>query len=106
MKRLVKGFALLSLGFVLGTTVPARGDVITYVLPDIGDFDGYLNYDTTATYTGSGFVGMYPDFPAFAHLMGLEYYSGVFSQTALQVDISALIGKTVLSARADLGAIR
>ena len=39
-----------------------------------------------------------PTGPAFAHLFGLENYNGIFSETEMQANISALSGTTITSA--------
>jgi hypothetical protein len=90
---------VLALALVSGGT--AKADVITYALPDVGNFSGYMDTNTSDTFTGNGFVGIYPAGgagPAFAHLFGLEHYSGVFSETQAQVNIAALAGAHINSA--------
>ncbi len=100
--------SLLALGLALGTTLQARADLTTtFTITDVGTFTGYTDTNTTDTFTGStGFVGIYPNptsnnpsGPAFVHLFGLEYpHTGVFSETEMQVDISALAGANITSA--------
>ncbi len=71
---------------------------ITYTITDAGTFTNYEDTNTADTFTGTGFVGIYPTFatdvgtsgPAFAHLLGLENYNGIYSETELQVGLSAL----------------
>jgi hypothetical protein len=89
-----------------GVTLSAWAGSTTYVLPDVGNFSDYLDSNLSDTFSGTGFVGIYPYLPndvgpagpAFAHLWGLENYNGIFSETELQVDISGLAGKTVTGA--------
>jgi hypothetical protein len=68
--------------------------VVTYDLFDIGTFTDYTNLDTSATYSGDGFLGMY-DY-AWAHLFGVE--DSAYSRTVAQVNIAGLAGKTVTGA--------
>ncbi|HBY63487.1 MAG TPA: hypothetical protein DEH78_26990 [Solibacterales bacterium] len=71
---------------------------ITYVIRDLGTFPDYTSNDLAATYTGTGYVGLYgPSGGAsFVHLFGLE--DAGYSMALLQVNISALIGQTIQSA--------
>jgi hypothetical protein len=77
---------------------------ITYTITDIGTFAGYSDGTQTDTFSGTGFVGIYPDgggngpSGAFVHLFGLENYGSVYSETELEVDISALDGQHITSA--------
>jgi hypothetical protein len=93
--------AIAILGLCAVATLPARAD-ITYSIQDVGTFTDYEDFNTSDTFAGTGFVGIYPNSPgpgpAFAHLLGLENYDGVFSETEMQVDISALAGATITSA--------
>lgn len=79
-------------------TPKAQAASVTYALPDIGSFPTFTNTDTTASYTGTGFVGLTGPRAgdAFDHLLGLEL--GDFSRTALNVDVSGLAGSTINSA--------
>jgi hypothetical protein len=83
-----------------------RAGTVTYTITDAGNFGGYIDGNTADTFSGTGFVGIYPTFstdqgtagPSFAHLFGLENYNGIYSETEMQVDVSALAGKTINSA--------
>ncbi len=68
--------------------------IVTYDLSDIGTFNEYQSYDTLATYSGDGFLGMYQD--SWAHLFGLERSD--FSRTVAQVNIGGLAGKSIIGA--------
>ncbi|MBN1909149.1 MAG: hypothetical protein JW818_05365 [Pirellulales bacterium] len=101
-----KSLFVLALFGGLMMPVWSYGAVITYTITDVGTFSGYWDYNTADTFSGTGFVGIYPGLPndygpqtpSFAHLLGLENYNGVYSETEMQVDISALAGSTVTSA--------
>lgn len=76
----------------------AAGQIV-YTITDIGTFDTYTSTDTSQTFAGTGFEGMYnvaEGAPAWAHLLGLENTD--FSRTILQVDISGLAGMTITGA--------
>eukprot|EP01034_Spumella_vulgaris_P033446 gene33446-41270_t len=66
-------------------------------LEEIGRyFEGRMpaNSNTTSTYAGTGYLGMYST--AWAHVLGVERSN--LSRTIMQVDIGALAGKTISSA--------
>jgi hypothetical protein len=67
----------------------AKSAVVTYQLTDLGNGGG-----TNQTFAGTGYVGMYQN--SFTNLFGLEQSN--FSKTALQADISSLIGNQIVSA--------
>jgi hypothetical protein len=83
-------------------TAASRALAVSYALTDIGTFAGYTDSNTSDTFTGNGFVGIYTTNgggpTGFAHLFGLEDYGVPFSETELQVDISGLAGDTISSA--------
>lgn len=87
MKKLFAALALFAAS-------QANAGVVSYNLQDIGTFTDYVNSNTADTYTGTGFVGMYSS--GFAHLLGVE--TNEYSRTLMQVDISALSGKSINSA--------
>ena len=92
---------LTALALALCGAGRAKAGTITYVLPDINSSPGYQDYNTADTFSGTGFVGIYPPAegtPAFAHLFGLENYGSAYSETELQADVSALHGYVVTSA--------
>ncbi len=75
----------------------AQAAQMTIDLLDIGTFSRYTNNNTSSTYTGNGFVGMYggSQQTAWAHLFGLEPN---YSRTVAQADISGLAGTSISSA--------
>jgi hypothetical protein len=83
---------------VLSLAPIARADTITYNIPDIGTFPGIADPNIFATYTGTGFVGLYGPRAgdAFIHIFGLELPD--LSRTALNVDVSGLAGSAINSA--------
>jgi len=92
---------LAALALILCGAGRAKAGTITYILPDVNTSPGYQDYNTADTFSGTGFVGIYPaaeGTPAFVHLFGLENYGTVYSETALQADVSALHGYVVTSA--------
>jgi|SRR5208337_4154595 len=97
---------LAALGLVLSGAGRSQAGSITYTIPDVGNFAGYTDSTTSDTFTGTGYVGIYPTFstdfgyagPAFAHLFGIEYYNGIFSETEMQVIMGDLDGKKITSA--------
>ena len=95
MRHLLAVFALT---FLLVANCGAA--TVTYVIQDIGSFTGYTSTNLTATFPGTGFVGMYGNTggnaPSYVHLFGLE--STDYSRTILQVDIGALAGSSINSA--------
>jgi hypothetical protein len=68
----------------------ANASVITYQLLDLSN----EGQPTSTTFTGNGYVGMYSS--SFNGIFGLEFSN--FSRTALEVDTSALAGKSINSA--------
>jgi hypothetical protein len=72
----------------------------TYSLPFIGTWGGYTSTDLTQTFVGDGFIGMYESAKnsedQFASLFGIEETD--YSRTNLQVNIAALLGRSVTSA--------
>jgi hypothetical protein len=86
--------------------VSANAGSLIVNLPDIGTFAGYTDANTSDTFGGSGFLGIYPTFatdegssgPQFAHLFGLENYNGIYSETELQASLAGLSGATINSA--------
>ena len=90
MRKTIVSLALLCALFAMH----AKATTVTYDILDITDFANYTSLDTSETWTGDGFVGMYDD--SFAHLFGIEVAD--FSRTALNVDVSSLFGATISSA--------
>jgi len=90
MKRLVAALAFSSLLL----PVASHAAIVTYSLPDILTFTDYVNDDTSATYSGNGFGGMY-DY-GWAHLLGVE--DSDFSRTIMQVGIGDLAGQSIVAA--------
>ncbi len=91
-KKLLVGFAISCFIFIgINSSIAAT---ITYDILDIGNFTGYTNYDTSDTYSGTGFVGMYSD--SFAHLFGIEQND--YSRTVMQIDVTDLLGSTINNA--------
>jgi hypothetical protein len=84
----------------------ARADMITYTLTDVGEFPGYFDSTTSDSFSGTGFVGIYTDDSTslgtqgagFGHVFGLEYFNGIFAETEMQTDVSALTGQSITSA--------
>ncbi|WP_119459074.1 hypothetical protein [Rhodospirillaceae bacterium SYSU D60014] len=75
----------------------AHAAVMVYELPFIGTWDGYSTEDTSLTFSGTGYVGMYADGGSeFAALFGLE--TSNFSRTHAQVGIGGLTGASISSA--------
>ncbi len=78
----------------------AQAAMVTYQLPFIGTWDGYTTNDTSLTFSGDGYVGMYDavqnDEDKFAALFGLEQTN--YSRTNIQVGIGGLAGQTITSA--------
>jgi hypothetical protein len=76
----------------------AHADSVTYTIPDIGSFKDFSSSDTSATFSGTGFVGLYGPRvgDGFNHLFGIELDN--FSRTELNVDVSGLAGSTINSA--------
>ena len=76
----------------------ASASVTTYVIEDIGEWGASYTTDNASSliFTGTGFVGMYSD-DSFAHLLGIE--GATTSRTAMQLDITALAGAEINSAR-------
>ena len=101
MKRCVFGMFVLALA--LGLNLRAGANSVTISLPDIGTFGDY-DFNTADTFTGNGFLGIYPNdnngpgSPAFGHLFGLEYYGEADSETELQASLAGLSGATITSA--------
>ena len=92
---------LFAVALVLCGAGRAKAGTITYILPDVDTSAAYEDYNTADTFTGNGFVGIYPaaeGTPAFVHLFGLENYGAAYSETELQADVSALHGYVVTSA--------
>ncbi len=94
MKRLIATLALSAALF----PVASQAATVTYSLPDILTFTDYTDNNVAATYSGTGFGGMYGPRVgvSWAHLFGVE--STDFSRTIMQVDTSGLAGATILSA--------
>lgn len=90
MRKTIVSLALLCALFAM----QANATTVTYNILDIADFADYTSLDTSETWTGDGFVGMYNN--SFAHLFGIEFTD--YSRTALNVDVSALFGATISSA--------
>ncbi len=84
----------LILALALSASFQAHAGVTTFTLNDIGTFAGYTSNDTSQTFAGSGFVGMYNT--QWAHLFGIEISS--YSRTLAQVNIGSLAGKQINSA--------
>jgi len=99
--RKVLRSGLFALSAIVGAASHSHASTITYTITDI-----VTNSDPSATFTGTGFAGIYPSFPndfgpqgpSFTHIFGLEYYGGIYSETELQVDVNALAGQTINSA--------
>ena len=92
---------LTALALVLGGAGRAKAGTITFVLPDVDASAGYWDYNTADTFSGTGFVGIYPPTegtPAFAHLFGLENYGAVYSETELEANVGVLHGAVITSA--------
>lgn len=87
MKKLLAMIPLLA-------ATQAHASVMTISLNDIGTFSTLRNSNTTSTYAGTGYLGMYST--AWAHVLGVERSN--LSRTIMQVDIGALAGKTISSA--------
>jgi hypothetical protein len=90
---------LFALAFALASNC-AAGPIV-YAITDIATFESYTSTDTSQTFAGTGFVGMYTDndeetTASWAHLLGLEHTD--YSRTILEVDISGLAGVTINSA--------
>lgn len=88
------------LAAMLSLAPAAWAATISIPITDIGTFQDYTNPNTTDTYSGTGFVGLYStaanDVDAWVHLFGLE--SSDYSRTILQADLSALAGHSITSA--------
>lgn len=88
----------MTAGFVLAASLAAgsaQAAVTVYELPFIGNWgDSYSTTDTSLTFTGNGFVGMYSD--EFGALLGLEWRES--SRTNAQVQIGDLMGAQITSA--------
>ena len=99
MKPSLSVFAA-AMALLSASVAHVHGGTITYSIMDIGTSSGYMDMDTTHTFAGTGYVGMYgPDTSngaAFAHFVGLE--KSDLSRTELQVDTTALVGATIQSA--------
>jgi len=95
IKSLIVGAVAAS---ALVASANAATDTIS--LPDIGTFGGYTDGNTSDTFTGNGFLGIYPPVQGttFAHLFGLEYYGYVYSETELQASLAGLSGAHITSA--------
>ena len=52
--------SLLALGLALGTTLQARADLTTFTITDVGTFTSNIDTNTNDTFSGTGFVGIYP----------------------------------------------
>jgi hypothetical protein len=101
MKHL-KRVAFLAAAILLAGRAYALTDTID--LPDIGTFSGAEDFNLTDTFSGNGFVGIYPPpqlGAGFAHVFGVEYYGYTHSEVELQADISALAGDAITSAYLD-----
>jgi hypothetical protein len=101
MKRAIVMLAALVLFGGMGG--PASASSITYTITDIGTFGGYEDTNTSDTFSGTGFLGLYTSAAiggsgGFGHLLGLENYGYLYSETALEVGIGALAGATITSA--------
>jgi hypothetical protein len=103
MFRLNRAFTravIVGLGLLLAGR--AHADSITYDIKDIGTFSSYTDTQTSDTFTGTGFVGLYGSTEgsiSFAHLFGIEHSD--YSHTALNVDVSGLAGSTINGAFLD-----
>jgi len=101
MKKLIAGAAVAT-----ALLAGANAATLRIPLPDIGTFTSYEDYNPSDTFTGTGFLGIYPTFstdfgsagPAFGHVFGLENYNGIFSETELQARLAGLSGATIHSA--------
>ncbi len=91
-KKLLTGFAI-GCSALIGASI-SGATTLNYNILEIGDFPYYTNTNISDTYSGTGFVGIYPD--KFVHLFGIEQTA--YSRTALQVDVSALAGFTINNA--------
>lgn len=91
-KLLLASFALVL------TNLTAQAQVAVFSITDLLTAPGYTDSNILQTFSGTGFVGMYSPVgsASFGHLFGLEHSD--YSRTALQVDISSLVGSTILSA--------
>jgi hypothetical protein len=76
-----------------GLVDKAYGLSINYVIEEIGTGGA----PSTDTYTGTGFVGMHQDRFYDAFMFEFDYWS----RTALQVDITALAGSSIINASLD-----
>lgn len=92
MKRLIPCLGICLL--LLGGSGQSKAAFLTYQIKDVGSSRLYVSLNTGQTFSGTGYVGLY-SFNFFGNLFGLE---NGFSRTALQVDISALAGKTITDA--------
>jgi hypothetical protein len=102
-KRSIRSELLVS--SLLAGALSASAQSTTISLPDIGTFGGYTDGNQSDTFTGTGFLGIYPDLTggtggngSFAHLFGLENYGSIYSETELQAPIASLAGDTITSA--------
>lgn len=82
------------------SSLVASAQVAVFNITDLLTSQSYTDSNTAQTFNGTGFVGLYSTAgngsDAFAHLFGLEQSD--YSRTALQVDVSSLIGLPILSA--------
>jgi hypothetical protein len=100
-----RGLGTLIMGAALAFSAPVYANSVTIDLPDIGDF-AMVDSNTSHTFTGNGFLGIYPNMPndlgptgpAFVNRFGLESYNGIFSETELQASLAGLSGATITSA--------
>jgi hypothetical protein len=100
-----RGIGALVMGAALALSARAGANSLTISLPDIGNF-AIEDVNTADTYTGSGFLGIYPNLPndlgptgpAFVNRFGLEYYNGIYSATELQASLAGLSGAIITSA--------
>ncbi|HWB87274.1 MAG TPA: PEP-CTERM sorting domain-containing protein [Bryobacteraceae bacterium] len=95
----MRKFSVLFL--LAGTSTIWAGPVTqTFHIQDIGTFADYTDSNTSDTFTGTGFLGMYNASTNgeddWVHLFGLEETD--FSRTLIQADLSSLLGDTVVSA--------
>ena len=72
-------------------SAPAWALSMTFNIEDL-----VTDTDTSATYAGTGFTGVYEN--EYNRLFGIENDGGFFSRTIIQVDISSLAGSTITSA--------
>src|SRR5690349_3076633 len=99
-KNTLKDLALLiAAGFTLAAALSAGAATTVYTLPDIGTYPSYQDFTISDTFAGTGFVGIYTSGPtgpgsSFGHLLGLENYGGIFSETEMEMNISGLSGVT------------